>query len=95
MKKNLILFLLYLISFAAFADIMERNCASKAGAAALGVVPSSGDDLLENAGIPAVRVSVGFVTGEKDSINLAEKSYLSKVSDGVYDAVLEAFEVME
>ena len=88
-------FFLRRLNNAAFADIMERNCASKAGAAALGVVPSSGDDLLENAGIPAVRVSVGFVTGEKDSINLAEKSYLSKVSDGVYDAVLEAFEVME
>ena len=74
---------------------MERNCASKAGAIALGVAPSTGDELLEEAGIPAVRVSLGFVSGDTDSINLAEQSYLSKVSDGVYDAVLEAFEVME
>ncbi|MBO5622431.1 MAG: N-acetylmuramoyl-L-alanine amidase, partial [Butyrivibrio sp.] len=83
------------LSNAAFADIMERNCASKAGATALGIAPSTGDELLEGAGIPAVRVSLGYVSGEKDSTNLAEQAYLSKVSDGVYNAVLEAFEVME
>ncbi len=88
-------FFLRRLSNATFADIMERNCASKAGATALGVAPSTGDELLEGAGIPAVRVSLGFVSGDTDSVNLAEQSYLSKVSDGVYNAVLEAFEVME
>ena len=83
------------LSNAEFADIVERNCASAAGATALGVLPSSGDKLLESAKIPSARVSIGFVSGEKDSINLAEQSYLGKVSDGVYNAVSEAFEVMK
>ena len=50
---------------------------------------------MENAKIPAVKVSMGYVTGEIDSVNLADRSYLTKVADGVYEAVLEAFEVME
>ena len=88
-------FFLRRLSNAEFADIMERNVATKAGAPALGVMPSVEDELIETAGIPSVRVSMGYVTGEKDSINLAQQSYKSRVAEGVYNAVLEAFEVME
>ena len=88
-------FFLRRLSNAAFADIVERNCVSSSGASALGVIPAQEDELLDSAGIPSVIVSTGFFPADQDGNSQAEESYRNNIADGVYNAVLEAFEVMK
>ncbi len=88
-------FFLRRLNNAQFADIVERNCASRTGAQALGIKPSLGDELIDTSHIPSVRIGMGYVSGDSDSFSLADESYRSKMAEGIYNAVLEAFEVME
>ncbi|MBP5298499.1 MAG: hypothetical protein J6Z09_05065, partial [Lachnospiraceae bacterium] len=74
-------FFLRRLSNARFADMVERNSAAVTGGAALGVVPAKEDELLETSVIPSARLEIGHTD--------------DKVAEGIYNAVLEAFEVME
>ena len=79
---------------ARFADIVERSCAVTCALPALGVVPAEDDELLETSEIPSARLKIGF-DAVAEGENPAAKEDMNKVAQGVYNAVLEAFEVME
>ena len=69
---------------AAFSDIVERNVAISLGAEAQGVFPVGEEDLvLLEACVPATRISVKC---------MAETEEYKMVAQGIYEAVIEAFE---
>ena len=77
---------------AAFADKLERNCAKKTGAKAIGIFALEEDDrFLMESTVPGARIEIG----SKDSKFLESAGYKKKAAEGIYDAVLEAFEEME
>ena len=79
-----------------FADTLERSVAGKTLSEACGVFPMLEDDeLLGASTIPSARVSVGNISGDSDAERLSEDNYARKVSEGLYQAVLQAFEEME
>lgn len=82
------------LSNAEFADILERNCASKAGNSTIGVLPSENDELIAGATIPSARLSLGLVTGDQDSVRLTDEAYKTRAAEGIYSAISEALEVM-
>ena len=81
---------------AGFAGIMLKNCITKAGEQALAILPMEEEDLLlKEAKIPAVRLICGYINAAEDVNRLSDKNYEKKVAAGLYDGILEAFEVME
>lgn len=70
---------------AEFANILEKNCAYKLGAVANGVFEDDGkDQILLCTKVPAARVEIGE--------ELAGADNSKKIAEGVYEAILEAFE---
>ncbi|WP_026519791.1 N-acetylmuramoyl-L-alanine amidase [Butyrivibrio sp. FCS006] len=88
-------FFLRRLNNAQFADIVERNCAVEFGAQAFGVVPAGEDELLLSSSIPSARLKIGIAATGDEAEDPAGKTDMNKVAEGVYNAVLEAFEVME
>ncbi|RKM58275.1 hypothetical protein D6853_01715 [Butyrivibrio sp. X503] len=77
---------------AGFADLLERNCAKKTGAKAIGIFSTTDDDkFLMGATVPGARIEVGC----EGSKFLGSAGYKKKAAEGIYDAVLEAFEELE
>ena len=70
---------------AEFANILEKNCVYKLGATAEGVFEDDGSDqVLSCTKVPAARVEIG-----KDYAGIDNSK---KIAEGVYQAILEAFE---
>ena len=77
---------------AEFADIIEKNCARKTGAKAIGLFPADAKDrFIAESTVPGARIEVG----RSGSRTLESSGYKKKIAEGIYDAVLEAFEEME
>ena len=77
---------------ASFADKLERNCAKKTGAKAIGVFSATKDDVfLMGSTVPSARIEVG----SEGSKVLESSGYKKKAAEGIYDAILEAFKEME
>lgn len=77
---------------AEFADIIEKNCASKAGCEAIGVFCANDDVILSEVEIPATKVMLGAIDGEKDSARLKDGAYKKKIAEGIYQGIISAFE---
>ena len=43
--------------------------------------------VVKNSNMPSVLIEVGFLTNEKEALNLNDKSYLQKTSLGIYNGV--------
>ncbi len=81
---------------AMFADYLEKNCAYSMGSEALGVFADDGsDEVLQVSRVPAARVSVGYTTGETDSVKLSDSDYEKKAAQGIYIAVQNALKELE
>ena len=81
---------------AGFADIILRNCATKTGVEALGILPmEEGDIMLKESKVPSVRMITGYINGAGDIDRLSDKNFEKHVAEGIYSGVLEAFEVMK
>ena len=82
------LFFLRKFNNADFADILLRDCAGKTGDKAEGVYEASEDDMvLMNSTVPSARISVDIQ--DKDD------NYKRKLSEGIYQAILDGFKEME
>ena len=80
---------------AQFADIIEKKLVTKTGAYARGIFPSEDDELIDASTIPSVKVSLGYMTGDTDAARLSDNSYRTRLAEGLYEGIAEAFEVME
>lgn len=88
-------FFLRRMSNSAFADVVLRNSAIGASGEVLGIFPEEEGGILDMCPVPATRISLGNVYGERDKERLSNESYQSKAAEGIYKGILEAFEVME
>ncbi|MBP3273789.1 MAG: N-acetylmuramoyl-L-alanine amidase [Butyrivibrio sp.] len=88
-------FFLRRLSNAEFADVLLQGYASENTLEVLGVFPEKEDGILGLCPVPAARISLGNVYGQQDKDRLSDESYKSKAAEGIYDGILEAFEVME
>jgi N-acetylmuramoyl-L-alanine amidase len=78
------------------ADILERNCAARSGARAIGVLPSEDEgDILTETKIPSAKISLGNLSCSEDLGRLSDEGYKKKLAEGIYNALIGAFEVME
>lgn len=79
-----------------FANLVERNCAALTGGEVRGVMPDeSGDELLFASVVPSARLDMGNLQGSGDKRRLAQDDYKKKMAEGIYQAILQAFEEME
>ncbi len=89
-------FYLRKLSNAALCNIIEKNCVTKAGGYALGMEAASEDDeVLMNSHIPSCRVLIGNPDGDVDKELLGDSAYKNKLSAGIYQGIIEAFEEMK
>lgn len=75
-----------------FAEICMEHINNSAGSVNLGF--ADGDDLyvVRNSKVPAVLIEVGYMTNTTELDNLTNPEYQRKVAEGIYDAVMQAFE---
>ncbi len=88
-------FFLRRMSNAEFADVVLRGSASGTSGEVLGVFSEKEDGILNICPVPATRISLGNVYGQQDKDRLSNETYKSGAAKGIYDGILEAFEVME
>ena len=88
-------FFLRRLSNAEFADVLLQGYASETTLEVWGVFPEKEDGILGLCPVPAARISLGNVYGQQDKDRLSDESYKSKAAEGIYNGILEAFEVME
>ena len=79
-----------------FAYLVEAEAVNTTGADALGMEPAVEDDvLLQKARMPVARLNVGYLTNGKEAQLLGEAEYRQKIADGLYQAILKAYDDKE
>lgn len=77
------------------ADTVLRNVVTAISGRGNGVAAAEASDvLLAAAEVPAVRLKAGYITNEKEAALLQEEAYRNKIAEGIYEAVLAAYEKM-
>lgn len=76
-----------------WADLVERNVVLMTNGNAMGLSPATEQDILINeATVPAATLKIGYVTNKQENQLLNRDEYLNKVAEGIYYAILQAFE---
>ena len=75
------------------ADLLEREVVTSIRGKAIGLVAANESEyVLQEAMVPAAGISVGYITNEKEEALLKSETYLEKIADGLYNAILKAYE---
>ena len=53
------------------------------------------DAFIQNSVVPSAKISLGYLTGNKDADKLASGSYRQKAAEGIYQAILDGYKEME
>ncbi len=78
---------------AKLADIVERNVVTEICGKGNGLFACVQEDkLLTDSKIPSVALAVGYVSNKKESDLLGLEDYQNRIAEGIYQAVLEAYE---
>ena len=75
-----------------FAEICLEHITESAGSKKIGI--RDGDDLyvVRYNNAPAILIEVGYMTNTTELNNLTNPEYQRKVAEGIYGAVMQAFE---
>ena len=75
-----------------FAEICLENVTESARSKNLGLV--KGDDIyiIRTSEVPVALIEVGYMTNTKELNNLCSADYQKKVAEGIYNAIMQAFE---
>lgn len=75
------------------ADLLERKVVTAVSNRGVGLSAAGVDDyVLQNAQVPAATVQVGYLTHDKEGKLLQKEDYRDKIADGIYQAILNAYE---
>lgn len=75
------------------ADLLEREVVTAIRGKAVGLVAAKESEyVLQEAMVPAAGIRVGYITNEKEEALLKSEIYLEKIADGIYNAILKAYE---
>lgn len=72
------------------ADIVTRAVTIAASNRALGLIPTDEDSILKEIDIPAVQLSVGYLSNDRERNLLQQEAYLEKVAEGILNAIGES-----
>ncbi len=74
------------------AEICLKNVNASAGTSNLGLV--KGDDIyiVRSSDVPVALIEVGYMTNTEELENLSDPEFQKKVAEGIYNAIMEAFE---
>lgn len=72
------------------ADIVTRSVTIAASNRALGLIPADEDSILKEIDIPAVQLSVGYLSNDRERNLLQQEAYLEKVAEGILNAIGES-----
>ena len=75
-----------------FAEICLKNVTEMTGSKRLGLVKGNDIYVVRESEVPVALIEVGFMTNTKELDNLCSASYQYKIAQGIYNAILEAFE---
>ncbi|MDE7358578.1 MAG: N-acetylmuramoyl-L-alanine amidase [Lachnospiraceae bacterium] len=50
---------------------------------------------MNNATVPAAAIRVGYLTNSQEAILLQREDYIRRIAEGIYNAVLKAYEQRE
>ena len=74
------------------ADIVTKSVTIAASNRALGLIPAEEDSILKEIPVPAVQLSVGYLSNDKERNLLQQEAYLEKVAEGIVNAIKESCE---
>lgn len=75
------------------ADILEREVVTAINGKANGLVEAAEtDEVIGAATVPAAAVRVGYLTNGQESILLQREDYIKRIAEGIYNAVMKAYE---
>lgn len=75
------------------ADLLEREVVTGIRGKAIGLIPAKEEEyVLQKAEVPAAGICVGYITNEKERELLKSESYLDYIAQGIYNAILKAYE---
>lgn len=78
------------------ADLLEREVVTSISGKACGLVESAEDDRVVNsATVPAAAIRVGYLTNGQEAILLQREDYIKRIAEGIYNAVMKAYEQRE
>ena len=74
------------------AQICLDNVTASAGSKRMGLVKANDIYIVRESEVPVALIEVGFMTNTKELDNLCSDTYQYKVAQGIYNAILAAFE---
>ena len=75
------------------ADLLEKEVVTAISGKANGLFASTGEDeVIEKAIVPAAAIRVGYLSNGQEAILLGREDYIQKIADGIYQAILLAYE---
>lgn len=75
------------------AELLEREVAAAVNGKAMGTTELEGEEtLLFGLEIPAASVTAGYITNKQEALLLGRQEYIDKIAEGIYQAVLKAYE---
>lgn len=75
-----------------FAELCLANVTASTGSNDLGLVDGEYIYIVRSSKVPVVLIEVGYMTNYDELENLKNEEYQRKVAEGVYNAVMQAFE---
>lgn len=80
---------------AELADIVIKEVTIASSNRALGLTAANEDSILNRIGVPAVELSVGYLSNPQEEALLEQETYRNKLAAGIINAIKEACEKME
>lgn len=75
------------------AELLQKEVVAKTEADDKGTVLLQGEnELLSDIHVPAAMIEIGYLTNKQEAIRMASEVYKEHVAEGIYEAVLDAFE---
>lgn len=75
------------------ADLLEREVVTSISGKAGGLIEAvETDEVVNNATVPAAAIRVGYLTNSQEAILLQREDYIRRIAEGIYQAVLKAYE---
>lgn len=74
------------------AEICLENVNASAGSKRLGLVKADDIYIIRNSEVPVALIEVGYMTNTEELNKLCDSEYQKKVAQGIYNAIMQAFE---
>lgn len=77
------------------ADIVTKEVTISSSNRAVGLSPAGEESILKDISVPAVQLSLGYLSNEQERSLLQQESYLEKLADGILTAISESCGILE